>query len=240
MVLAYYSYGYGYGYDPTWLLLVITGGIAILAQIRVASSFSKYSKVESRTGLTGAEAAERILHSKGIYDVRIQHIAGSLTDNYNPADKSLNLSDATYNSRSVAAIGVAAHECAHAIQHDEGYSFLNFRTMLFPIAHIGSQFSFVLILLGLVFGSFSVLIDIGILLFSAAVLFQLVTLPVEINASRRAVRLLDQEHILIGDEVGQTARVLIAAALTYVASAAASILQLLRLLILTGGRRRDD
>ena len=240
MVLAYYSYGYGYGYDPTWLLLVITGVIAIIAQIRVSSSFSKYSKVESRTGLTGAEAAERILHSKGIYDVRIQHIAGSLTDNYNPADKTLNLSDATYNSRSVAAIGVAAHECGHAIQHDEGYSFLNFRTMLFPIAHIGSQFSFVLILLGLVFGSFSVLIDIGIILFSAAVLFQLVTLPVEINASRRAVRLLDQEHILIGDEVGQTARVLKAAALTYVASAAASILQLLRLLILTGGRRRDD
>ena len=109
MVLAYY--GYGYGYDPTWILLVITGIIAVVAQIRVSSSFAKYSKVESRTGLTGAEAAERILHSKGIYDVRIQHIAGSLTDNYNPADKTLNLSDATYNSRSVAAIGVAAQEC---------------------------------------------------------------------------------------------------------------------------------
>ena len=129
MVLAYY--GYGYGYDPTWILLVITGIIAVVAQIRVSSSFAKYSKVESRTGLTGAEAAERILHSKGIYDVRIQHIAGSLTDNYNPTDKTLNLSDATYNSRSVAAIGVAAHECGHAIQHDEGYSFLRFRTMLF-------------------------------------------------------------------------------------------------------------
>ena len=137
MALAYYSYGYGY--DPTWFLLIITGIIAIVAQIRVSSSFSKYSKVQSRTGLTGAEAAERILHSKGIYDVRIQHIAGSLTDNYNPTNKTLNLSDATYNSRSVAAIGVAAHECGHAIQHDEGYSFLKFRTMLFPIASFGSQ-----------------------------------------------------------------------------------------------------
>ena len=118
MVLAYYSYGYGYGYDPTWILLIITGIIAVVAQLRVSSSFSKYSKVESRTGLTGAEAAERILHSKGIYDVKIQYIAGSLTDNYNPVDNTLNLSEATYNSRSVAAIGVAAHECGHAIQHD--------------------------------------------------------------------------------------------------------------------------
>ena len=238
MVLAYSSYGYGYGYDPTWLLLVITGVIAIIAQIRVSSSFSKYSKVESRTGLTGAEAAERILHSKGIYDVRIQHIAGSLTDNYNPADKTLNLSDATYNSRSVAAIGVAAHECGHAIQHDEGYSFLNFRTMLFPIAHIGSQFSFVLILLGLVFGSFSVLIDIGIILFSAAVLFQLVTLPVEFNASSRALRLLADNGILYDGEVEQTKKVLSAAAMTYVASAATAIIQLARLLMLRG-RSRD-
>lgn len=235
MVLAYYSYGYGY--DPTWFLLVITGIIAIIAQIRVSSSFSKYSKVQSRTGLTGAEAAERILHSKGIYDVRIQHVAGSLTDNYNPTDKTLNLSDATYNSRSVAAIGVAAHECGHAIQHDEGYSFLNFRTMLFPVARIGSQFSFILILMGLIFGSFSVLIDIGIILFSFAVLFQLVTLPVEFNASSRALRLLADNGILYDSEVEQTKKVLSAAAMTYVASAATAIIQLVRLLLLRGNSR---
>lgn len=233
MVLAYYSYGY----DPTWFLLVITGIIAIIAQIRVSSSFSKYSKVQSRTGLTGAEAAERILHSKGIYDVRIQHVAGSLTDNYNPTDKTLNLSDATYNSRSVAAIGVAAHECGHAIQHDEGYSFLNFRTMLFPVARIGSQFSFILILMGLIFGSFNVLIDIGIILFSFAVLFQLVTLPVEFNASSRALRLLADNGILYDSEVEQTKKVLSAAAMTYVASAATAIIQLARLLLLRGNSR---
>lgn len=238
MVLAYYSYGYGYGYDPTWILLIITGIIAVAAQLRVSSSFNKYSKVESRTGLTGAEAAERILHSKGIYDVKIQYIAGSLTDNYNPVDKTLNLSEATYNSRSVAAIGVAAHECGHAIQHDEGYSFLNFRTMLFPVARIGSQFSFVFILLGLFFGSFSVLIDIGIILFSFAVLFQLVTLPVEFNASSRALRLLSDNGILYDGEVEQTKKVLSAAAMTYVASAATAIIQLARLLLLRG-RNRD-
>ena len=236
MALAYYSYGYGY--DPTWFLLIITGIIAIIAQIRVSSSFSKYSKVQSRTGLTGAEAAERILHSKGIYDVRIQHIAGSLTDNYNPTNKTLNLSDATYNSRSVAAIGVAAHECGHAIQHDEGYSFLKFRTMLFPIASFGSQFSFILILLGLFFGSFSVLIDIGIILFSFAVLFQIVTLPVEFNASSRALTLLADNGILYDGEVEQTKKVLSAAAMTYVASAATAIIQLARLLMLRG-RSRD-
>lgn len=238
MILAYYSYGYGYGYDPTWILLIITGIIAIIAQIRVSSTFSKYNKVNSKTGLTGAEAAERILHSKGIYDVRIQHIAGSLTDNYDPVNKVLNLSDATYNSHSVAAIGVAAHECGHAIQHDEGYGFLNFRTMLFPIANIGSQFSFILILLGLFFGSFSILIDIGIILFSFAVLFQLVTLPVEFNASSRALRLLSDNGILYDSEVAQTQKVLSAAAMTYVASAATAIIQLARLLLLRG-RSRD-
>ena len=237
MVLAYY--GYGYGYDPTWILLVITGIIAVVAQIRVSSSFAKYSKVESRTGLTGAEAAERILHSKGIYDVRIQHIAGSLTDNYNPADKTLNLSDSVYNSTSVAAIGVAAHETGHAIQHAYGYGPLSFRTALFPLASVGSQVSWILIVLGLIFGSTNILIDIGILMFSLAVLFQLVTLPVEFNASARALQLLESEGFLYGDENRQARKVLSAAAMTYVAAAATAILQLLRLIYLFGGRRRD-
>lgn len=239
MLLAYHSYyGYSFTADPTWLLLLITGFIAVIAQIRVSSTFNKYNKVTSRTGLTGAETAERILHSKGIYDVRIQRIAGNLTDNYDPVNKVLNLSEATYNSRSVAALGVAAHECGHAIQHDEGYSFLNFRTALFPVARIGSQFSFVLILLGLIFGSFSILIDMGIILFSFAVLFQLVTLPVEFNASSRALKLLGDNGILYENEIDDTRKVLSAAAMTYVASAATAILQLARLLLLRG-RSRD-
>ena len=237
MVLAYY--GYGYGYDPTWILLVITGIIAVVAQIRVSSSFAKYSKVESRTGLTGAEAAERILHSKGIYDVRIQHIAGSLTDNYNPTDKTLNLSDATYNSRSVAAIGVAAHECGHAIQHAIGYAPLEFRSAIVPVANFGSTLSWPLFLIGL-FSGIRPLVTAGIVLFSLAVLFQLVTLPVEINASSRALKMLQSTGILGSDETKGARKVLTAAAMTYVAALAASILQLLRLLILAGGRRRDD
>lgn len=239
MVLAYYPYGYGYGYDPTWFLLIITGIIAIIAQIRVSASFSKYSKVESRTGLTGAEAAERILHSKGIYDVRIQHIAGSLTDNYNPTDKTLNLSDATYNSRSVAAIGVAAHECGHAIQHARDYAPLSFRSALVPIANLGSKLSWVFIVLGLIFSFNQLLINVGIVMFSAAVLFQLVTLPVEFNASARALEQLQSNGILYGDETAKARKVLTAAALTYVAAAATAILQLLRLIILFGGKNRD-
>ena len=188
--------------------------------------------------MTGAEAAQRILNTAGIYDVTIQHVSGNLTDHYNPSNKTLNLSDSVYGSTSVAAVGVAAHECGHAIQHDEGYSFLKFRTMLFPIASFGSQFSFILILLGLFFGSFSVLIDVGIILFSFAVLFQIVTLPVEFNASSRALALLSDNGILYDSEVDQTKKVLSAAAMTYVASAATAIIQLARLLMLRG-RNRD-
>ena len=205
-------------------------------------TFNRYSSVYARSGLIGAQAAQKLLHSQGIYDVQIQHISGSLTDHYDPRNKTLSLSDAVYNATTVAAIGVAAHECGHAMQHAKGYVPLSIRSALVPVVNFGSYLSWPLIVIGLFINSStgSLFLNAGLLLFSLVVLFQLVTLPVEINASRRAVRLLDQEHILIGDEVGQTARVLKAAALTYVASAAASILQLLRLLILTGGRRRDD
>ena len=234
-------YGYYY-YDPTYMLIIISALISLFAQFLVNSRFSKYSRVRSRSGMTGAQAAERILQSQGIYDVQIQHISGSLTDHYDPRNKTLSLSDAVYNATTVAAIGVAAHECGHAMQHAKGYVPLSIRSALVPVVNFGSYLSWPLIVIGLFINSStgSLFLNAGLLLFSLVVLFQLVTLPVEINASRRAVRLLDQEHILIGDEVGQTARVLKAAALTYVASAAASILQLLRLLILTGGRRRDD
>ena len=193
-------------------------------------------------GLTGAQAAERVLHGAGIYDVRIERVAGNLTDHYDPRNKVLRLSDATYGQCSVAAVGVAAHECGHAIQHVRGYAPLQFRSVLVPVANFGSMIAWPLIVLGLFINSQSsaMIINIGILAFSLAVLFQLVTLPVEYNASGRAVRILAETGMMQGEEIVATKKVLNAAALTYVASAAAAILQLVRILILTGGRRRDD
>ena len=231
-------YGYYY-YDPTYMLIVISALISLFAQFLVNSSFSKYSRVRSRSGMTGAQAAERILQSQGIYDVAIQRVSGKLTDHYDPRNKTLNLSDAVYASTSVAAVGVAAHECGHAIQHARGYAPLSFRSALVPVANIGSQLSWLFIILGIFFGGSHTLIMIGILMFSAAVLFQLVTLPVEFNASGRALKLLSETGILQKDEVSDTRKVLSAAALTYVAAAATAVLQLLRLLRLFGGNDRD-
>ena len=228
-------YGYYY-YDPTYMLIIIS---ALIAQFLVNSRFSKYSRVRSRSGMTGAQAAERILQSQGIYDVAIQRVSGKLTDHYDPRNKTLNLSDAVYASTSVAAVGVAAHECGHAIQHARGYAPLSFRSALVPVANIGSQLSWLFIILGIFFGGSHTLIMIGILMFSAAVLFQLVTLPVEFNASGRALKLLSETGILQKDEVSDTRKVLSAAALTYVAAAATAVLQLLRLLRLFGGNDRD-
>lgn len=234
-------YGYGYGFDPTIILVLIGVVISLWAQSRVTSTYNKYSNVRSRTGLTGAEAAMRLLHSQGIYDVTVRQVAGNLTDHYDPRTKVVNLSESVYRSTSIAALGVAAHECGHAMQHNEGYAPLRFRSALVPVANFGSKISWPLILFGLMIGGLgSPLCQIGILMFSLAVLFQLVTLPVEFNASNRAVRFLDSLGILSGDEVRGTRSVLNAAALTYVAAAASSILQLLRLVILYGGRRRDD
>ena len=231
-------YGYYY-YDPTYMLIVISALISLFAQFLVNSRFSKYSRVRSRSGMTGAQAAERILQSQGIYDVAIQRVSGKLTDHYDPRNKTLNLSDAVYASTSVAAVGVAAHECGHAIQHARGYAPLSFRSALVPVANIGLQLSWLFIILGIFFGGSHTLIMIGILMFSAAVLFQLVTLPVEFNASGRALKLLSETGILQKDEVSDTRKVLSAAALTYVAAAATAVLQLLRLLRLFGGNDRD-
>ena len=231
-------YGYYY-YDPTYMLIVISALISLFAQFLINSRFSKYSRVRSRSGMTGAQAAERILQSQGIYDVAIQRVSGKLTDHYDPRNKTLNLSDAVYASTSVAAVGVAAHECGHAIQHARGYAPLSFRSALVPVANIGSQLSWLFIILGIFFGGSHSLIMIGILMFSAAVLFQLVTLPVEFNASGRALKLLSETGILQKDEVSDTRKVLSAAALTYVAAAATAVLQLLRLLRLFGGNVRD-
>ena len=231
-------YGYYY-YDPTYMLIVISALISLFAQFLVNSRFSKYSRVRSRSGMTGAQAAERILQSQGIYDVAIQRVSGKLTDHYDPRNKTLNLSDAVYASTSVAAVGVAAHECGHAIQHARGYAPLSFRSALVPVANIGSQLSWLFIILGIFFGGSHTLIMVGILMFSAAVLFQLVTLPVEFNASGRALKLLSETGILQKDGVSDTRKVLSAAALTYVAAATTAVLQLLRLLRLFGGNDRD-
>ena len=235
-----YGY-YGYYFDPTYILIIIAAIISLIAQWRVNSAFSKYSRVASMSGMTGAQAARMILQSNGINDVSVQRISGKLTDHYNPSTKVLNLSESVYGSTSVAAIGVAAHECGHAIQHARGYFPLSLRTALVPVANIGSQLSWVFIIVGAILSFNQTLITIGIIMFSAAVLFQLVTLPVEFNASARALEQLESNGILYRDEVSQTRKLLSAAALTYVAAAATAILQLLRLIILFGGRgRRDD
>lgn len=233
---------YFYGFDATYLLVLIGAVICMIASGRVKSTYRKYSGYRSMTGMTGAQAAQRILNNAGIYDVTIQHISGNLTDNYNPVRKTLSLSDSVYNSTSVAAIGVAAHECGHAIQHQKGYVPLKLRAAIVPVANIGSTIAWPLILIGLFFttNTGSLLINLGIICFSFAVIFQLVTLPVEFNASRRALAALEEQGILNSTELPYTKKVLSAAALTYVASAAAAILQLLRLVILFGGRSRDD
>jgi len=230
---------YGYGIDPTYILVIIGLIICLLAQAKMKSTFGKYSRVRNHSGMTGREAAERILMQAGIRDVRVEHVSGNLTDHYDPRSKILRLSDATYSSNSVAAVGVAAHECGHAIQHNKSYAPLSIRAAIVPAANIGAAISWPLILVGLMIGtrSASFFITAGILLFSLSVLFQIVTLPVEINASSRALRALSDMGILYGDEVSKTRKVLSAAALTYVAAAASSILQLVRLIMI--GRRND-
>lgn len=230
-----------YYYDPTYILVIIGVVLSVLASARVNSVFNRYSRVRSRLGMTGKEAAERILRANGIYDVQVRHISGNLTDHYDPRNKTLSLSDTVYGSASVAAIGVAAHECGHAVQHSVGYAPLKIRGALVPAANFGSAISWPLIIIGLLISGDAslIFINLGILLFSLAVLFHIVTLPVEFNASRRAVKALETGGMLYGEEIKQTKAVLGAAAMTYVASAASMILQLLRL-ILIGGRRRND
>ncbi len=230
---------YYYGFDSTYILVLIGVVLSLLASSRVKSTYNKYSKEPSLTGMTGAQAAQRILSMAGIYDVTIRHVSGDLTDHYDPRNKTLNLSDSVYGNTSVAAVGVAAHECGHAIQHDRGYVPLKIRSAIAPVASIGANISWPLILVGLLLGGNSTLIQIGILMFSLAVAFQLVTLPVEYNASGRAMNLLEETGILYREELPKTKKVLNAAALTYVAAAASSILQLLRLVLLYGNRRKD-
>lgn len=230
---------YVYYYDPTYVLIILAMVLSLLASLFMKSTFSTYSRVQSRTGLTGAQAAEQILRYSGIYDVRIEHIRGNLTDHYDPTTKTLCLSDTVINSGSVAAIGVAAHECGHAVQHAKGYVPLKIRSALVPVANFGAKIAWPLFFIGfLIRGNMGyTVVYLGIILFSLSVLFQLVTLPVEFNASHRALVMLRDSNIMPKQETAMTRKVLSAAAMTYVAAAVGSLLQLLRLVLLN--RRRD-
>ena len=230
--------GYGYYWDPTYVLVIIGALICMIASANVSGTYKKYNRVRNSRNMTGAQVAAQILQEAGLSNIRIEHISGDLTDHYDPSAKVLRLSDSVYGSTSIAAAGVAAHECGHAIQDAINYAPLNIRSAIVPAANIGSQLSWPLFIAGLIF-SIDPLVTLGIVLFSLAVLFQLVTLPVEINASSRALKMLESTGILGADEKKGARKVLTAAALTYVAALAASILQLLRLIILAGGRDRD-
>ena len=203
----YANRGMGWGFDGTYVLIILAFLISALVSAKMNATFSKYSKVRSYCGMTGAQAAQRILSSAGIYDVRIEHVSGKLTDHYDPSNKVLRLSDAVYGNTSIAAIGVAAHECGHAVQHARNYVPLSVRSAIVPVANFGSQLSWPLFLAGLIF-SFRPLLMIGILLFCAALLFQIVTLPVEFNASARALRMLDETGIMGRQEIRGTKKVL--------------------------------
>ena len=235
----YYGYGYGYGMDPWYILVIIAFIFSMMAQTKVSSTFNKYSRVRNRAGFTGAQVATQMLHNAGIYDVSVQRVAGNLTDHYDPRTKTLRLSQSVYDSTSVAALGVAAHETGHAIQHDVGYAPLALRSFFVPLANFGSKLAIPLIIIGFMFsGGGSTLVTLGILFFSLSVAFTIITLPVEFNASSRAIRLLVDDGFLDSDEIGGAKKVLSAAAMTYVAAAFAAVAQLLRLIAIFG--RRDD
>lgn len=226
-----------YYFDPTYALVLLGVILSLAAAANVKGSFQRYSRIMTKRGIRAEQAAEMILRDAGIFDVVIQPVSGHLTDHYDPRSKTLRLSDSVYGSSSVSAIGVAAHECGHAIQHANGYGPLKFRSTLVPIVNFASKISMPLILAGLILGSIG-LTQIGILLFASVLVFQLVTLPVEFNASSRAIRVLGNTNILYEDEVGAARKVLRAAALTYVASVISTALQLLRLILLANRRRR--
>lgn len=232
-------YGYGMYMDWTYSLVLIGAILSIVASSKVKSTFNKYARVRSMSGMTGAQVARRILDNNGLHYVGVEHVSGTLSDHYDPRSQMVRLSDSTYGSSSVAAIGVAAHECGHAMQHKEEYAPLKIRTAIVPAANIGSKLGMPIIILGVILSYNYFLIQVGIWVFSLAVLFQVVTLPVEFNASARALKMLEGYGILGNEEVRSSRKVLSAAAMTYVAAAAASILQLLRLVLLFGRRSND-
>lgn len=235
MILVGYGYGRGLGINPIiTILLFVMIGVSIWASFKVSSNFEKFSKVASKSGMTGREVARMILNRNGLSDVDIQQISGSLTDHYDPRDKVIRLSESVYDSTSIAAISVAAHEVGHAIQDKDGYLMLNFRSLLAPVVGFTSRFVFVLIFMGFLL-EFTNLINLGIALYSLSVLFHIVTLPVELNASKKALDNLTYNGIITVEEKSSSKKVLGAAAMTYVASMLVSILQLLRFISM----RRD-
>lgn len=225
-------------YDPTWWLIIVGMLLSLAASGNVSATYRKYSKIENARGMTASEVADRILKGARISDVRIERIDGELTDHYDPKNKVVRLSEGVYYSTSVAAIGVAAHECGHVLQHYNGYLPIRVRNAIVPVVNFGSNLSWPLILLGVLFG-LTRLVDIGIILFTLVLLFQIVTLPVEFNASKRAIGVIRDTGILYGDEITGAKKVLNAAALTYVAGVIATALQVLRLFLLFGRRRRN-
>ena len=226
-------------YDWTYLLLIPALILSMWAQFRVSSTFSRFSKVRASSGMTATQMAEQLLHAEGVYDVSVERTRGNLTDHYDPKNMVLRLSDSTANSTSVAALGVAAHEAGHVLQHRDGYAPLMLRTAAVPVVNIGSNLSWPLFLVGLIF-SWEPLLYAGIALFALAVLFALITLPVEFNASKRALAALETNgYLQPGEEMRGAKKVLSAAAMTYVASAFMAIMQLLRLLAIAGSRRDD-
>ena len=230
-----------YGFDITYIFVIIGMLITLIASWRMKATFAKYERVASQSRLTGREVAERILRANGIYDVSVRPVSGRLTDHYDPRDKTVSLSEAIYGSTSVAAIAVAAHECGHAIQDNVGYVPLNLRSAFVPVANFGSRLSWPLIFVGFLlgYGNISnILIQIGIAMFLLAVIFQIITLPVEFDASRRALIELENNEILLDKEDKSARKVLFAAAMTYVSAAAAGVLQMLRLMLLFSGRSR--
>lgn len=224
-----------YYFDPTMIILLPALILSLWAQFKVNSTFKKYSQVGNRLGYTGADVARRILDMNGLYHVKVERVGGNLTDHFDPKTNVVRLSDSTYSSQSVGAIGVAAHEVGHAVQHATGYSPIKLRNAIVPAVNIANFLSMPILILGL-FLSYT-LVTVGIVMFSATVLFQLITLPVEFNASTRAIRTLEAQNMLTPDELKGATKVLKAAAMTYVAAAVSSILSLLRLILIFGGRR---
>lgn len=224
-------------FDTTYLVLIPAIFFSLYAQIKVNSTFKKYQKVNNSGGLTGAEAARKILDANGLYNVNIEHISGNLNDHFDPSANVIRLSDSVYNKSTVAAVGVAGHEAGHAVQHSVGYVPIKIRSAIIPVTQFGSALSMPLVILGLIF-AFQPLITAGIFLFTAVVIFQTVTLPVEFNASSRALKALSQNSVLSEDELKQSKKVLIAAGMTYVAALFSSIMSLLRLILLSNRNKR--
>lgn len=229
-------FGYGWGFDPTFIILIPAILFAAYAQSKINSTFNTYLGVKNSNGYTGYQIARTILDQNGLQNIPIELINGHLTDHYDPRNRIMRLSNAVYNGTSLASVGVAAHECGHAVQHQIGYAPLTIRNTIAPIASIGSQLSWILVIAGFFFG-FTGLIDLGILFFSVAVVFQLITLPVEYNASSRAIVMLTEYNLVPADEVEPAKKVLSAAALTYLAATIVAVMQLVRLLLIRG--RRD-